>query len=264
MVKIAAPISHLFEDGETARKIIASCDCLECRERSAGSKWANQELFHFDIDMNLPWQDELKAELSGILKTKPELRLASFQMSSCYDRPQIEDGMYVPGGRRVGRGEMLESAAENIAWIRELLGSTVNLAVENNNYYRTPAYEDVTDPAFIRAVVNDNGLGLLLDLAHAVVSAHNSGTELEEYLAGLPLENVVQLHLCSPGIDGRGFARDEHNLPDGQTYGLTRRFLSRGTVKYLTVEYYREADGLIESHGRLRELIANTSTGGGE
>ena len=49
MIKIATPISHLFEDKIQAKIIIKNSDCLECRDRSIDSKEENQELFHCEL-----------------------------------------------------------------------------------------------------------------------------------------------------------------------------------------------------------------------
>ena len=262
MIKIAAPVSHLFEDPDAAKRIIASCDCLECRERSVGSGFAHQELFHLDVDLTMPWSDERREYLSEAFDLTPGLRLISFQMTSCYDGPVIRDRMYYPGGRRIGRDELLSAATENISWLKRRIGESVALAVENNNFYPTAAYDDVTDADFIDTVVRGNGIRLLLDVAHAIVTAHNRKIALEDYLERLPLDEVIQLHLCTPGVDSAGIARDEHDPPDERVYALAEELIGRTGLKYLTVEYYRDVERLIEAHETLRVLIAKTETGG--
>ena len=51
-IQVATPISHLFDNIETARDLISLSDVLETRERSFTSSFANQKLFHLDFDID--------------------------------------------------------------------------------------------------------------------------------------------------------------------------------------------------------------------
>ena len=57
MVKIATPVSHLFNNRSTAKEIIAVSNCLEVRESSLKSDWPKECLFHVDIDINHEWDE---------------------------------------------------------------------------------------------------------------------------------------------------------------------------------------------------------------
>ncbi len=65
MIKLATPISHLFEDNNFGQSIIEHSDCLECRDRSIDSTAPNQELFHCELQPIHEWS---KAELDYLLK----------------------------------------------------------------------------------------------------------------------------------------------------------------------------------------------------
>ena len=57
MVKIATPVSHLFNNRSTAKEIISVSNCLEVRESSLKSDWPKEYLFHVDIDINHEWDE---------------------------------------------------------------------------------------------------------------------------------------------------------------------------------------------------------------
>ena len=58
MIKLATPISHLFEDEYNAKIIMDNSDCLECRDRTIDSIVKNQELFHCELQPIHDWTKE--------------------------------------------------------------------------------------------------------------------------------------------------------------------------------------------------------------
>jgi hypothetical protein len=255
-IELATPVSHLFEDPEAAKRIIAVSDCLEARERNLDKTFANQRLFHIDIDIVHEWDDARRSYLRGAFDRLPELELATLQITANCDAPIIEDMMYKPGGRRYTSAEMREEARKNIGWLREILPDDVKLGVENNNYYPSEAYELVTDADFLSPLIIENDLYLLLDIAHAMVTAHNRGRSFEEYIAGLPLERCIQLHVCRPAVQDNGMAYDAHEAPDEAMIEQTVNLTNRLPVRYVTVEFYKDADILIQSLKSLRGRLS--------
>ena len=77
--------------------------------------------------------------------------------------------------------------------------------VENDPYRRPErlASRAAALPQTIAAVIEKTGCGLLLDLAHARISAYNLGMTPEEYLAALPLHRLCEMHFSGvQTIDG--------------------------------------------------------------
>lgn len=257
-MRLATPISHLFRDEAAGARIAAASDCLECREWCIESEWPRQELIHYDLGLQLRWDDRARSELKHAFSLKKDLRLVTFQVPSCYDAPAVEGRCFQPGGRRLGRAEMLETIRDNVAWLKTVLRPGVDVGLENNNYYPTPAYEDVTDPAFMTEAVERSGCLLLLDIAHAYISAHNRGERSEDYVAGLPLGRLAQVHLCGPFIPEQGTAFDEHEWPSEKMTAEAIRLGVLHGARYLTVEYYKEADRLVEGLKALRVRLSET------
>jgi uncharacterized protein (UPF0276 family) len=257
MVELVTPISHLFHmDSETGAKILDMSDSLECRDRSFDSSMPKQKLFHCEYQPIHKFSDDAFRYLEAISKNKPDLKLVSFHIASCCDQPTISNGMFELGGKKYDRDEMVHNAKENFSLIKNIFGDGVSIAVENNNYYPTEAYEYVTDPSFINEIVNECDLKILFDIAHAKVSCINGGINYVDYRDSLHLEKVIQLHICKHGIrENKQQAYDAHDYPTDVEFNevdyLTRSYPN---IKYLTIEYYKDFDNLRNSIERFRHL----------
>lgn len=254
-VCIATPVSHLFHDVETARKIIEKSDCLEARERTIDLEFPERKLFHVDIDITHPWNHDRQGYLQECFSKLVELELVTFQATVNCDQPQLRQGMFYSGGDTFSAQEMKQNATLNIEWLRNNLSSGVQIGIENNNYYPTSAYETVTDADFLSEVVNENEINFLLDIAHAFVTAHNRGIDFKEYLKNLPMERCIQLHLCQPVVDANGLAIDAHGLPEGDLLQRSRSLIKDYHIRYLTVEFYKDPIGLIGILEQEREFF---------
>jgi uncharacterized protein (UPF0276 family) len=110
-------------------------------------------------------------------------------------------------------------------------------------------------------VIYKNNLFLLLDIAHAMVSAHNKNTSYEEYISRLPLDRLIQLHICQPTLIEGCIAQDTHNEPNDDMFKEVIRLLNKyQSIKYLTIEYYKDKDILITSINKLRQLVVSAAS----
>jgi uncharacterized protein (UPF0276 family) len=151
------------------------------------------------------------------------------------------------------RTELLANICRNVRALAAAI--PVPLILENLDYCPGGAYEHICEPDFIAAVLNETGAGLLLDLAHARVSASRMGLPIKEYLGQLPLERVRQLHISGPrSRDGVLF--DAHESLLDADYALLEWVLERTQPLALTLEYNREEAELCMELARLREVLA--------
>lgn len=253
---IATPISHQFENEDFAREIIAFSDCLEVRERSLESEWPNQRLFHIDIDLPHKWDERITDYLQNAFDKKPLLSLITLQATRCCEGENIVGGIFQLDGKLYNRQEMLDNAKNNTNWLYSILGGHVKIGFENNNYYPTPAYDIVTDGDFITDIIDQNDLCLLLDIAHAMVTAHNKKISYHEYIESLPLDKLIQLHICQPVLPENGMAYDAHDEPNDEMFRNVLLLIKKyPSIEYLTIEYYRDKNILINSIKSLRNLI---------
>jgi uncharacterized protein (UPF0276 family) len=162
--------------------------------------------------------------------------------------------MYQPSGTAFSRQELILNAKENIEWLRSAVRKHIAIGVENNNYLPTGAYQYVTDGEFISEIVEANKINFLFDLAHARITAHNRKISYDAYLASLPLAQAIQMHICKPGLNNDNIAFDAHELPDDAVLAETLSILKSSPIKYLTVEYYKESQGLVLALKKCRKM----------
>lgn len=67
-------------------------------------------------------------------------------------------------------------------------------------------------PQVISAVVQTTNCGLLLDIAHARISAHTLGMEMREYLQQLPTDRLRELHITGIHVWENGRLQDHLSM----------------------------------------------------
>ena len=90
--------------------------------------------------------------------------------------------------------ETLRHVAERARVVADVLEAP--LVLENPSTYLEFAGDTLREWDFIAELAREADLGLLLDVNNVVVSAKNHGFEPEAYLAALPMERVVQIHVA--------------------------------------------------------------------
>jgi hypothetical protein len=255
MYKIVTPVSHLFFNKKNAEKISKSSDLLEIRERTIDLSFRNEVFFHCDEDLTLPWSKNFKIQLEKILKKKKNLKYITFQSTRCCANAKIEDKVFIMSGRKFSKNEMLKEAKKNTLWIRKKFKNKFHIGLENNNYYPTKAYAIIADGDFISKVVRQNKLFFLFDLAHAQVTASNKKINFKDYVETLPLDLMLQMHICRPRIDKK-ISRDTHYLPNKKMFKEVKYFANRyKNLKYFTIEYYKDASKLLKNIKDLKKVL---------
>ncbi|MDZ7801091.1 MAG: DUF692 family protein [Trueperaceae bacterium] len=167
---------------------------------------------------------------------------------------RFDDGMR-PASRPVGSEELLPVMTRNVRDFAAHLD--VPLLLENLDHNPTGAYDHVCDPNFIRTLVEASNAYLLLDLAHAQVSAARLGWDLAAYLAALPLGRVRQVHVSGPRRRD-GVLADAHEPLREEDLALLRDVLRATTPWAVTLEYGRDDAALLAQVATLRELLATS------
>ena len=248
MFKIATPISHLFKNEADAKLIVSHSDCLESRDHSPKEENIElHELFHFEIQIIHPIDEDGFKYIEQSIRSKPHIKLASFHVASCCDKPVLIDGVFQLGGTEYNYDELQQIAALNIARIRTFMPEGMLICVENNNYLHSPAYKYVIESRFLNDLIIGNDIYFLYDIAHAHISAVNMGISFEEYYQGLPISRTRQAHICKFGMKSATEAFDAHYAPDEMIYSELRKVIEQSDMQYVTVEYYKETAGLIQS-----------------
>ena len=90
--------------------------------------------------------------------------------------------------------EALQVVCDNIDHAQERLGRV--MLFENPSSYVTFPQDEMAEWEFLSEMARRTGCCLLLDVNNIFVSAHNHGFDALEYIGGLPLERVRQMHLA--------------------------------------------------------------------
>lgn len=255
---LTVPVSDLLLRPEAAARLDALAEAYELRDHYGPRDFdtARPVLLHSDESLLAPLDADPLARRAEPFAARGLLRVVSLHALARCTAPRLEGGMFRPGGRPMDADEMVDNAARNVALLRRVFGPEVVVAVENNNYYPTPAYELVAEPAFLARVVAESGAALLLDAAHAFISARNMGRAAASYFAGLPLAEVVQLHVAGFGESGAVW-RDVHEAPTDEQWRASLDLLPRlPNLRYAALEYYRDLDRLVALMERLGAALS--------
>jgi uncharacterized protein (UPF0276 family) len=106
--------------------------------------------------------------------------------------------------------ESLTHVAERITHVQDRLKRRI--LVENPSSYLEFTSSDIPEWQFLAALVERADCGLLLDVNNIFVNAYNHGFDAAEYVAGLPLGCVGQIHLAGHSDHGTHLI-DTHDHP---------------------------------------------------
>src|SRR5689334_14983561 len=106
--------------------------------------------------------------------------------------------------------EALVHVGARVQRVQERLGRRI--LVENVSSYLQFTASHLTEWEFLAELSRRTDCGLLLDVNNVYVSAHNHGFSADEFLGGLPVERVGQMHLAGHRDEGTHLL-DTHDHP---------------------------------------------------
>jgi uncharacterized protein (UPF0276 family) len=92
-------------------------------------------------------------------------------------------------------------------------------------------------PEDIGRLIRETGAGLLLDIAHAKVTALYHGWDARAYMSALPLGKVREIHVSGAGFGADGAPRDAHGPMAEEDYALLEWALGHTDPDIVTLEY---------------------------
>lgn len=139
--------------------------------------------------------------------------------------------------------ETLARICTHIDQVQETLGR--RMLLENPSTYVAFEDSDMSEIAFLAAIVERTGCGLLLDVNNVFVSAANHGFDAQAYIDAFPLEHVGEIHLGGhdedTGDDGEPLLIDTHDSAvTDPVWALYARAIARGGAKPTLIE--RDSD----------------------
>jgi uncharacterized protein (UPF0276 family) len=118
----------------------------------------------------------------------------------------------------------------------------VPLLHENAAYYFAPPGSDLDEAEFMRRLVTTADTFLHLDLHNLYTNSRNlPGYSCDDFLAGIPLDRVVAIHLAG-GSEAGGFYHDWHDdrIPE-PVWSMLESVLARTRVRAVILEYQGRA-----------------------
>jgi uncharacterized protein len=159
--------------------------------------------------------------------------------------------------------EALLHTARRVREVQDFLEAP--LVLENPSSYVEFAGTLLKEWDFLKGVVELSDAGILLDVNNVYVSAKNHGFSPESYLAALPMERVVQIHVAGH-TDYGTHAIDTHvgPVPD-PVWQLLARARELGANAPVLLEWDAEIPPLAVVHAeaeRAREFLGNVAVAG--
>ncbi|MBU2547780.1 MAG: DUF692 family protein [Proteobacteria bacterium] len=254
MFQVCLPVSHLMDrDSPRVRALFDLADVIEYRSAHRPDFVPDKPcVFHWGLGSVLDgFGPEFQGQGLGGFLARIRADWFSFDLGPACRR----NDYILPLSPTLGPEDILAETDRSLDLVRRSYAGC--LAAENYNYYPTGLYEHICRPDFIGRFLETFDLGLVLDLAHASVTAANLNLDLRSYLLELPLERVVEVHLSRPHLHPI-VAVDAHAAPLDEDFDLLSFVLAElSGPAIVAIEHYRDLDTVLSLYRRLRELLGD-------
>lgn len=154
--------------------------------------------------------------------------------------------------------EVLQRTIENVHLAQDVLERP--LVLENVTYLFDIPNPQMPQTEFFHRLVDETGCGILLDVTNVYINGENHGQDGERFLADMPMEHVVQLHIAG-GFWSNETLIDSHNHPveDG-TWDLLETLAGmehsvKGSILEHDSNFPEDFGDLLSSLERTREIM---------
>ncbi len=131
-----------------------------------------------------------------------QISIYSEHLSYCGDLGHLYDLLPIPF-----TDDAVHYVADRIRQVQDVLGQ--KLVIENVSYYAAPA-QQLSELAFINAVLSEADCELLLDINNVYVNSVNHGYDPMAFLRGLPANRVRYFHLAGHYDEAPDLLIDTH------------------------------------------------------
>lgn len=131
------------------------------------------------------------------------MALYTEHLSWCGDDGHLYDLLPIPC-----TGDAVRWVAGRIRQAQDIL--EMHIGIENASYYVAPPGAEMSETAFIRAVIEEADCLLHLDVNNAYVNGCNFGFDPLAFIDALPLERTCYLHMAGHYVEPDGIRVDTH------------------------------------------------------
>ena len=153
--------------------------------------------------------------------------------------------------------ESLDVVCRNVAAVQERIG--IPLLLENITYYFALPGAEMNEAEFTTHALERTGCGMLLDVNNVHINSLNLGFDPYAFLAQLPLERVVQIHLAGGVRVGPMIVDTHSSAVRDEVWDLLAFVLERAPVKGIILEWDQDFPPfpvLLRHLERARTLLA--------
>jgi uncharacterized protein (UPF0276 family) len=133
--------------------------------------------------------DEVLLRKIKAFMVQHHMPLYTEHLSYCSDHGHLYDLMPIPA-----TWEAVKYVAERIRRAQDILEQKI--AIENASYYVAAPINEMDEPAFINAVLEEADCWLHLDVNNIYVNSVNFKFDPVEYLKRMPAERIVYMHMA--------------------------------------------------------------------
>lgn len=180
----------------------------------------NSDIARKDFLQNRDW------ELQRKYFVESKIPHVSFHISLGYKDIEFEDEV-----------STIETIKRNVEGTRELFDYEVIL--ENMPLRKSESqFFFLARPEFISKVIEETGTYFLLDIAHARAAAYALEIPYDEYIKGLPLDKIREIHLSGCNLMENGEIIPNHDKMNEEDYEILNYLLKEcKNLKVVTLEY---------------------------
>ena len=131
------------------------------------------------------------------------ISLYTEHLSYCSDHGHLYDLMPIPA-----TWEAVKYVAGRIRQTQDILGQRI--AVENASYYVAAPINEMSEPEFVNAVLEEADCWLHLDVNNVYVNSVNFGFDPVAYLKQMPAERIVYMHMAGHYQEAEDLIIDTH------------------------------------------------------
>jgi uncharacterized protein (UPF0276 family) len=135
-----------------------------------------------------------------------EIGLYTEHLSWCGDTGHLYDLLPIPLTH-----DAVRHVAARIRQTQDILERRI--AIENASYYVAPPGAEMAETEFIGAILEEADCDLHLDVNNVYVNSVNFGFDPWAFIAALPAERVVYLHMAGHYVEPDGLLIDTHGAP---------------------------------------------------
>jgi hypothetical protein len=149
-----------------------------------------------------PLDEMLLRKIRGFLD-EFKIPLYTEHLSYCSDDGHLYDLLPIPMTE-----EAVKYVAARIRRAQDILERRI--AVENASFYVNAPIAEMNEADFVRAVLEEADCDLHLDVNNVYVNSVNHGFDARAYIAAMPAERVVYMHMAGHYYEAEDFIIDSH------------------------------------------------------